>query len=70
MSGQPLTGGTEKEAQCRSRKRSGPSAASDDPEVEAHRTKGYGDEEADREGAERRETGEESDDVEAHRHKA
>jgi hypothetical protein len=45
-------------------------AASDDPEVEAHKAKGYGDEGSDREGAERRETGDESDDVEAHRQKA
>ena len=43
---------------------------SDDPEVEAHRNKAYGDEGADREGAERRETDDESDDVEAHRNKA
>jgi hypothetical protein len=41
---------------------------SDDPEVEAHRTKAYGDEGADKEGAERRETDDESD-VEAHRFK-
>jgi hypothetical protein len=42
---------------------------SDDPDVEAHRKKAYGDEGAEGEGAERRETGEEPD-VEAHRHKA
>jgi hypothetical protein len=40
---------------------------SDDPEVEAH--KAYGDEGADKEGAERRETDDESD-VEAHRFKS
>jgi hypothetical protein len=42
---------------------------SDDPDVEAHRTKAYGDEGEDREGAERRETDDESD-VEAHRFKS
>jgi hypothetical protein len=41
---------------------------SDDPEVAAHRTKAYGDEEPEGEGAERRETDDESD-VEAHRFK-
>jgi hypothetical protein len=39
---------------------------SDDPDVEGHRTKAYGDEGAEGEGAERRETGEEPD-VEGHR---
>jgi hypothetical protein len=42
---------------------------SDDPDVEAHRTKAYGDEGSEEEGAERRETDEESD-VEAHRFKS
>jgi hypothetical protein len=41
---------------------------SDDPDVEAH--KAYGDEGSDREGAERRETDDGSDDVEAHLRKA
>jgi hypothetical protein len=41
-----------------------------DPDVAAHRAKTYGDEGSDREGAERRETDDESDDVEAHRQKA
>jgi hypothetical protein len=44
-------------------------AMSDDPDVEAHKTKAYGDEESDREGAERRESDDEPD-VEAHRNKA
>ena len=43
---------------------------SDDPDVEGHKVKPYSDDESEGEGAERRETGEESDDVEAHRHKA
>jgi hypothetical protein len=43
---------------------------SDDPDVEGHRQKAYGDEGSDREGAERRETDDGSDDVEAHRQKA
>jgi hypothetical protein len=42
---------------------------SDDPDVEGHRTKAYGDEGSEDEGKERRETGEEPD-VEAHRFKA
>jgi hypothetical protein len=42
---------------------------SDDPDVEGHKRKPYGDEESDREGAERRETDDEPD-VEAHRRKA
>jgi hypothetical protein len=42
---------------------------SDDPEVEAHRTKAYGDEGADEEEIGRRQSDEEPD-VEAHRFKA
>jgi hypothetical protein len=44
-------------------------AASDEPDVEGHRQKAYGDEGSEGEGMERRETDEEPD-VEAHRHKA
>jgi hypothetical protein len=68
VSGQPLKAALKGGAMSEQEKER-THAASDDPEVEAHKTKGYGDEGSDREGAERRETDDGSDDVEAHRFK-
>ena len=68
VSGQPLKaalkGGAMSEQEMEKVK-----PASDDPDVEGHKVKPYGDEESDREGAERRETDDGSD-VEAHRFKS